>query len=746
MKIKIIGWSGVIHSYSIIMETYMKYFFEMPNMQLFFKPADYYRKEWVKTRETIFDKLQDTNEEVDVAIRFVYPYDLSAEPNAKHTLVFMTCEYDILASYEDTQYVRNNVWILTPSDYSKQGLIRSGIDEHQIVVIPHGYEYIPSKMNKQQLRDKYKIPQDAFVFYNNSSLTGNKNVPALLRQFYNLCNHKKNVMLYIKGNDKIYNSSDHFYELLQRYDSPHISKIVYNGNILTDEEMSELYDCMDCYVSPFLAEGFNLPVLESLCHGVPVICTRGGPPDEFAKDAYFINSVSSHTNEEIFMWNKYTYQNILIPNEIHLFQLMVISTMYPKEINKKYYIDAYSPRTLANKFYKELSVISKNVSYNPTIILLKNINLDHMIDNIRYYNKNVKISIINERDVSSLLSKLNREYNDDLLFINNNLNIYCDPVHIFETYPESCLIHSKNTLLYAVYHKYSKVIPNIHINIPSQVDLWIPTHDYHRVPHIKIDNEYIKIREILDMNFDAFSPKLLFRVDDLCIKENFLKIVDCAILRIVDYPKYQHIARMAKSTILFKDDVAFDLTDIDNKKILFVYNESLEFFFDKVFPHLKNNHIFISFDMLDKYEKYMNDKKINKWYSFSANFTHEKLIVFPVILTKDSAKQCMELILNINKQSILTTCKDSLEKIVQSKFVDCRECTGEKIIWFAMYTNTVPIVDEDIYKKYASYPIIKYSEFDEKNAKDIYENVIKNRNLELLKNQYYSNLIKKMIS
>jgi glycosyltransferase involved in cell wall biosynthesis len=42
----------------------------------------------------------------------------------------------------------------------------------------------------------------------------------------------------------------------------------------------------DLYVSPYRAEGFNLPVLEAAACGVPVICTAGGPTDEFTDESF----------------------------------------------------------------------------------------------------------------------------------------------------------------------------------------------------------------------------------------------------------------------------------------------------------------------------------------------------------------------------------------------------------------------------------------------------------------------------
>lgn len=41
----------------------------------------------------------------------------------------------------------------------------------------------------------------------------------------------------------------------------------------------------DTYVSPYTAEGFNMPVLEAQACGLPVVVTAGGPTDEFTSNA-----------------------------------------------------------------------------------------------------------------------------------------------------------------------------------------------------------------------------------------------------------------------------------------------------------------------------------------------------------------------------------------------------------------------------------------------------------------------------
>jgi glycosyltransferase involved in cell wall biosynthesis len=53
-----------------------------------------------------------------------------------------------------------------------------------------------------------------------------------------------------------------------------------------------MYRCADTYVAPSSCEGFNLPVLESMASGTPVIVTNGTSTDDFTTRAFarYINS------------------------------------------------------------------------------------------------------------------------------------------------------------------------------------------------------------------------------------------------------------------------------------------------------------------------------------------------------------------------------------------------------------------------------------------------------------------------
>jgi len=73
--------------------------------------------------------------------------------------------------------------------------------------------------------------------------------------------------------------------------------------VITNEMIAMLYRCSDIYVAPYASEGFNLPVLESMASGTPVIVTRGGSTDDFTSSTFarYIKSelqqVTSESNE-----------------------------------------------------------------------------------------------------------------------------------------------------------------------------------------------------------------------------------------------------------------------------------------------------------------------------------------------------------------------------------------------------------------------------------------------------------------
>jgi glycosyltransferase involved in cell wall biosynthesis len=53
---------------------------------------------------------------------------------------------------------------------------------------------------------------------------------------------------------------------------------------LSIEQLRQLYGIADYYVSPYRAEGFNLPVIEAIACGTKVVVTDGGSTDDFCDE------------------------------------------------------------------------------------------------------------------------------------------------------------------------------------------------------------------------------------------------------------------------------------------------------------------------------------------------------------------------------------------------------------------------------------------------------------------------------
>jgi glycosyltransferase involved in cell wall biosynthesis len=112
----------------------------------------------------------------------------------------------------------------------------------------------------------------------------------LLAAFARVLENNAQARLLLKGTDALYPSREMVSEVLN--DLPAgaraavSARLIYEGRTFSAKVMAELFRAADCYVAPYRAEGFNLPVLEAMACGVPVLCTAGGPTDDFTEPSF----------------------------------------------------------------------------------------------------------------------------------------------------------------------------------------------------------------------------------------------------------------------------------------------------------------------------------------------------------------------------------------------------------------------------------------------------------------------------
>ena len=173
------------------------------------------------------------------------------------------------------------------------GMVNSDIDSKKVDVVPHGVDielFNPLEFHlREQLRQQVGW-STSFVFLHISSMTMNKNVDKLILAFSELRKKFSNIKLILKGNDELYGSE----ELLLNGSSSDLFKtlreenaIEYFGGQMSFEAIAQLHQLSDVYISPYAYEGFNIPVLEAMSVGNPVIVSKGGSTDDFVDDEEF---------------------------------------------------------------------------------------------------------------------------------------------------------------------------------------------------------------------------------------------------------------------------------------------------------------------------------------------------------------------------------------------------------------------------------------------------------------------------
>ncbi len=126
---------------------------------------------------------------------------------------------------------------------------------------------------RSEIRNKYSIPEKAFVYGFAGRVTGDKGINELLAATKNILKAYKDVyVLLIGGVEKEDSVNAELYEWSKTEEH-----IIYCGST---NEVQKYMAAMDCYVMPSYREGFGLTVVEAGAMGVPVICTNiPGPTD-----------------------------------------------------------------------------------------------------------------------------------------------------------------------------------------------------------------------------------------------------------------------------------------------------------------------------------------------------------------------------------------------------------------------------------------------------------------------------------
>lgn len=416
LKVLFKGWTSIPHSYAVVL------CFQIIHLKLnhgddvmiFVDEQEYYNKDWENKKKLVYtseynELIQSfpkwNGEEVDVVYSITYPYNISSmkvnnKPIPK--CVFYTSEFawldhnyfcvnkqQFVNSNDVIKYINNfnDLYFTSPSVWSSQGLKMLGVPDKKNRIITHGVDMSLFKLDKtkstrKEIRDFFKFSDEDIVMVNIGAMTQNKGILLILEALHTLVNQKghKEFKLLLKGTGDLYNSRlflESYIEnmirsnVMSESDSQNLlnNHIVFLDKTFTYKRINDIFNGCDLYISPYLAEGFNLTVLESMASGLPVLVPETGSTYEYINDIQqngghnFIYKVPS----KIAMHNTGMKQNVIdVKDLINTLVINKVSIVNMKDSRYKdnekmhnYMNTYYSWKTVAQMLYDYLKFIVK---------------------------------------------------------------------------------------------------------------------------------------------------------------------------------------------------------------------------------------------------------------------------------------------------------------------------------------------------------------------------------------------------
>lgn len=177
--------------------------------------------------------------------------------------------------------------IITPSLSTKLDLIKYyQIKADKIKVIPHGFsgESVALSSCQKQITD--------FKIFFIGRLEKRKNLVNLIKAFSLFMDRLMTEGIDVGGVELVLAGGEGYgaKEIRETLEKIKFRQHISLKGYVTEEQKVKLYRSAEVFVFPSFYEGFGLPILEAMSHGVPVICSNTSALPEVAGDAaLFIN-------------------------------------------------------------------------------------------------------------------------------------------------------------------------------------------------------------------------------------------------------------------------------------------------------------------------------------------------------------------------------------------------------------------------------------------------------------------------
>ena len=158
---------------------------------------------------------------------------------------FMTDDYTVKKAIKEYNECEH---LIVPSTLVRDSMVRYGVDENKIHIIPHGVDTSKFKFNR--------IEHDGFRILYVGANSYRKNTHLLIKAF-NKTDMKKECELHLVGSGC---------NILTD-----VKNNIYGSSFLNDDALISMYQSSDLLVLPSREDGFGLTVLEALSCGTPVL-------------------------------------------------------------------------------------------------------------------------------------------------------------------------------------------------------------------------------------------------------------------------------------------------------------------------------------------------------------------------------------------------------------------------------------------------------------------------------------------
>lgn len=298
------GWTGINHSYAMVNQYQLLELAKLPYLQVLHQEMPLFDSRW--TREKNAAGFSSAEQSVLAALPAYAGQPVSAiyrihSPNTLalselQVVTFLVTELGLDAAHfalgaDAKAYCAQGHLIVTPSHWSRERIIDYGFEPESVMVIPHGVDgqkFFPFDENDlKAARTALGYGDEDVVFLNVGAPIWNKGLDLVIEAFFTLRQTHKTARLLIKDQNSLYGFSavDMIRNLIAsgkiQVDNDSVESIKVLPQTLSIEQLRSLYNVADFYVSPYRAEGFNLPVIEAMACGTPVIVTEGGSTDDF---------------------------------------------------------------------------------------------------------------------------------------------------------------------------------------------------------------------------------------------------------------------------------------------------------------------------------------------------------------------------------------------------------------------------------------------------------------------------------